>query len=88
MDATATVSRDLTPRSPIMSNVWLSGRLTGYQLDQTSVRAERDDEGDPNDPGDDIQAGEVIVRRGHRLRPQDLGALEATMAEHGVARVA
>jgi len=60
LDASATVSRDLTPRSPVMSNVWVRGRLSGYQLDQTSVRAERDDEGDPNDPNDDIEAGDEI----------------------------
>jgi molybdopterin molybdotransferase len=26
-------------------------------------------------PGDDIRAGEVVLMKGHRLRPQDLGAL-------------
>lgn len=60
LDARATVSRDLTPRSPVMSNVWLRGRVSGYQLDQTSVRAERDDDGDPNDPDDDIDAGDEV----------------------------
>jgi LPS-assembly protein len=60
LDASATMSRDLTPRSPVMSNVWLRGRVSGYQLDQTSVRAERDDDGDPNDPNDDVDAGDEV----------------------------
>jgi hypothetical protein len=64
MDASATVSRDLTPRTPLMSNVWLRGRISGYQLDQTSVR---DENGQDVDELDDY-AGRAVAETGVDLR--------------------
>jgi len=64
MDASATLSRDLTPRTPLMSNVWLRGRLSGYQLDQTSVR---DQSGDQVDELNDY-AGRAVAETGLDLR--------------------
>ncbi|TFH28651.1 MAG: LPS-assembly protein LptD, partial [Myxococcales bacterium] len=37
LDANATFSRDITPRGPLLSNVWMRGRVNGYQLDERSV---------------------------------------------------
>ena len=36
-DGSVTLSRELTPRSPLVSNAWVRGRFNGYQLDDRSV---------------------------------------------------
>jgi LPS-assembly protein len=64
MDASAMVSRDLTPRTPLVSNVWLRGRISGYQLDQTSVRDENGQEVDELDE----YAGRAVAETGVDLR--------------------
>jgi LPS-assembly protein len=64
MDASATLSRDLTPRTPLTSNVWLRGRVSGYQLDQTSVRNQNGDEVDELDD----YAGRAVAETGLDLR--------------------
>lgn len=37
IDAAATFSRDLTPRGPLLSNAWVTGRVDGYELSNRSV---------------------------------------------------
>ena len=36
-DGSVTLSRELSPRSPLTSNAWVRGRFNGYQLDERSV---------------------------------------------------
>jgi LPS-assembly protein len=56
LDANVTFSRDLTPRTPLMSNVWVRGRVDGYQMDERSVR---DEDGNEIDELDDYTARAV-----------------------------
>lgn len=64
LDASATFSRDLTPRSPLMSNVWVRGRFDGYQLDERTVV---DEDGDEVEELDDY-AARGVAETGLNLR--------------------
>lgn len=43
-DGSVTLSRELTPRGPLISNAWVRGRFNGYQVDERSVLDEDGDE--------------------------------------------